>query len=109
MRLTDGSGSRTFASFHRANGFFQPPEAQVDKLMISTCYTPMARIRSTIRSSIQKATYSQETYDYVASRPRCKSNQEGEISVAGGVRRVLPRGVRTKPAAAAEEASKPKP
>jgi hypothetical protein len=51
-----------------------------------------------------------DTYDYVTSRPRLQVNQEGEISVAGGVRRVTAKELSaTKPPAAADETSKPKP
>ena len=61
-------------------------------------------------NSMGLALLMRDTYDYVTSRPRLQVNQEGEISVAGGVRRVTDKELSaSKPAAAADEASKPKP
>ena len=112
MRLTDASGARTFRVFPIGQMVsFSKPEAQVDKL--SDLHVLYANGPHSFNYTVLNPDgdlLMRDTYDYVTSRPRLQVNQEGEISVAGGVRRVTAKELSaTKPPAAADEASKPKP
>ncbi len=112
LRLTDASGARTFRVFPIGQMVsFSRPEAQVDKLSdLHVLYANGPHSFNYTVFNPEGDLLIKETYDYVASRPRLQVNQEGEISVAGGVRRLTAKELSaSKPVAAPDEASKPKP
>ncbi len=111
MRLTDASGARTFRVFPIGQMVsFSKPEAQVDKLSdLHVLYANGPHSFNYTVFNPDGDLLMRDTYDYVTSRPRLQVNQEGEISVAGGVRRATVKELSaTKPPAASDEPPKPK-
>jgi hypothetical protein len=91
LRLTDSSGSRTFRVVPVGQMVsFSRPEAQLDKFNnLHLLYANGPRTFSYSIFSPDAALTSRDIYDLTASRPRLKVNDEGEISVLGGSRRVV--------------------
>ncbi len=101
MRLTDASGARTFRVLPIGQLVsFSRPEGQVDKWSnLHVLYANGAHSFSYTLFNPEGELLVRETYDYVTTRPRLQVNEEGKISVAGGVRRVTAKDVSfTKPA-----------
>lgn len=92
LQVTDESGGTIFKS--RAIGpmiSFSQPEAQMDPSsnLHVLCQTGATAFTYTILNSNGDIT-KQETYDYIGTHPRLAEDTNGNISVAGGVRRLLP-------------------
>jgi len=90
MRLTDGPGLRTFRVFPIGQMVsFSRPEAQLDKgSKLHVLYANGAHSFSYNVFNTEGDLLAHETYDFSASRPRLRVNDEGEISVMGGARRI---------------------
>jgi len=89
MRLTDASGARTFRVFPIGRLLsFSHPEGQLDKASnLHVLYANGPHSFNYTQFNPQGDLLLNETYDYVTSRPRLKVNDEGKISVFGGVKR----------------------
>ena len=112
LRVTDASGSRTLRVFPIGQMIsFSRPEAQVDNLSdLHVLYANGPHSFSYTVFNPDGELVTKDTYDYISSRPRLRVNLDGEISVAGGVRRRSGKELSAnKPAAASDESSKAKP
>ena len=112
LRVTDASGSRTLRVFPIGQMIsFSRPEAQVDNLSdLHVLYANGPHSFSYTVFNPDGELVTKDTYDYISSRPRLRVNLDGEISVAGGVRRRSGKELSAnKPAAASDESSKVKP
>ena len=112
LRVTDASGNRTLRVFPIGQMIsFSRPEAQVDNLSdLHVLYANGPHSFSYTVFNPDGELVTKDTYDYVSSRPRLRVNVDGEISVAGGVRRGSGKELSaTKSAAASDEPPKAKP
>jgi hypothetical protein len=112
LRVTDASGSRTLRVFPIGQMIsFSRPEAQVDNLSdLHVLYANGPHSFSYTVFNPDGELVTKDTYDYISSRPRLRVNLDGEISVAGGVRRRSGKELSANnPAAASDESSKVKP
>ena len=112
LRVTDASGSRTLRVFPIGQMIsFSRPEAQVDNLSdLHVLYANGPHSFSYTVFNPDGELVTKDTYDYISSRPRLRVNLDGEISVAGGVRRRSGKELSANnPAAASDESSKAKP
>jgi len=95
LRLADLSDNNAFRVFQMGPLVsFSPPEAQLDRgSELNTLFQTGARsfLFYVIRPNGDVAI--RQTYDYTSSRPTLRSNDEGRIYVAGGVRRVMPHDI----------------
>lgn len=93
LRLTDSTGSGVLRVFPVAPMVsFSKPEAQLDRV---------SNLHVLNQTGARSFSYSvinpdgdfviQQTYDYSSTRPVLQFDDEGKISVSGGVRRVSPR------------------
>jgi hypothetical protein len=90
LRITDSSGGHTFRVFAIGQMLsFSRPEAQIDKSSkLHVLYANGPHSFSYTVFTPEGDLTARETYDFTASRPRLRVNNEGEISVIGGARRV---------------------
>ena len=90
LRLTDSSGLRAFRVFPIGQMVsFSKPEGQVDKWsVLHVLFADGPHSFSYTVFNPEGDLLLRQTYDYVASRPRLKIDEEGKISVTGGVRRL---------------------
>jgi len=90
LRVTDGSGSKTFRVFPIGTLFsFSRPEFQVDKLSRLHClYENGPHAFSYTIFDPDGDLLVRQTYDFKTTRSRLKVDAEGNISVTGGSRRV---------------------
>ncbi|PYJ00787.1 MAG: hypothetical protein DME25_19820 [Verrucomicrobia bacterium] len=90
LRVTDAGGAKVFRAVPIGTLLnFSRPEAQVDKF---------SNLHVIYQSGPQSFSYSvfnpdgelltRQTHDYIGTRPRLKPDAEGNVLVAGGVRRV---------------------
>jgi hypothetical protein len=90
IRLTDQTGSKTIRVFPIGTLVsFSRPEPQLDKfsnLHVLFANGPQSYSYNVI--SPDGELQSRQTYEYVGTRPRLQPNDDGSISVKGGVRRV---------------------
>jgi hypothetical protein len=90
LRLTDSSGLRALRVFPIGQMVsLSRPEGQVDKL--SELHVLFADGPHTYTYTVfnpDGELLVRQSYDYVASRPRLKADEDGKISVTGGVRRL---------------------
>jgi len=90
LRLTDQSGNKTFRVF-AIGGLvsFSRPEPQLDKvsnLHLLYANGPQTYIYTVFNPNGDLQI--RQTFEYVGTRPRLQPNDDGNISVKGGVRRV---------------------
>lgn len=97
LRLTDLSDNKVFRVFPLGPLVsFNQPEAQVDRSSeLNTLFQTGARsfLFYVIRTDGEVAI--RQTYDYTTTRPMLRSNDEGRIYVAGGIRRMTPNDIPT--------------
>ncbi len=110
VRVTDASGARTFRVF--AVGpivSFSHPEPQVDKFSnLHVLYQDGAHSFLYTVVNPNGEVIARRTYEYVDKRPRLEPDQDGNILVIGGVRRISPNDVPPyKAPTPAEQAPKP--
>ncbi len=73
---------------------FSRPEAEVDNTSrLHVLYQDGPRSFSYNVFDVQGLVSARQTYDYVTNRPHLRNDREGNISVAGGLRRVTPNDV----------------
>ena len=112
LRLTDASGAKTFRVFPIGPMVsFGRPEPQVDKFsnLHLLCQEGPHSFNYTVVNPDGEV-IARRTYDYVDKRPRLQPDQDGEILVTGGVRRISPSDVPPyQPPTPAEEAPSPLP
>jgi hypothetical protein len=112
VRLTDASGTKTFRVFPIGPMVsFGRPEPQVDKFsnLHLLCQEGPHSFNYTVVNPDGEV-IARRTYDYVDKRPRLQPDQDGEILVTGGVRRISPSDVPPyQPPTPAEEAPSPLP
>ncbi|HYE32748.1 MAG TPA: hypothetical protein VEH27_15075 [Methylomirabilota bacterium] len=91
LRLTDGSGSRTFRVFPLGGLVsFSSPEKQLDETSrLHVLHQYGARAFNYAVVSPDGELIKQERYDMAATRPTLKMNSEGEIIVVGGVKKAI--------------------
>lgn len=89
LRVTDGSGGRTFRVFPIGQMIsFSRPEAQVDKSCnLHVFYANGPHSFSYNVFNPDGDLTARDTYEFTASRPRLRVDDEGQISVTGGARR----------------------
>jgi hypothetical protein len=91
LRLTDESGSKSIRVFPIGSLVsFSRPEPQLDKssnLHVLYASGPQSYIYTVFNPDGD--TLIHQTYEYVDSRPRLQPHDDGNISVKGGVRRVM--------------------
>jgi len=91
FRLTDQSSSKTIKVFPLGPLVsFSHPEPQLDKfsnLHVLFANGPQSYSYSVLTPDGELQT--RQTYEYVGTRPRLQANDDGTISVKGGVRRVM--------------------
>jgi hypothetical protein len=112
VRLTDASGARTFRVFPVGPMVsFGRPEAQVDKFSnLHLLHQDAAHTFRYLVVNPDGEIIARRTYDYLDKRPRLQPDADGNVLIAGGVRRVTPGDVPpSMPATPAEEAPKPLP
>lgn len=92
IRVTDGTGLRTFRVFPIGQMVsFSRPEAQLDKASnLHVLYANGAHSFSYNVFNTEGDLLARETYDFSASRPRLRVDDEGHISVLGGAHRLAP-------------------
>ena len=90
FRLTDDSGARTFRVFPIGQMVsFSRPDPQVDKLSnLHVLYQSGPQSYSYTALNPEGELIARQVYDYVGTRPRLQPNEDGSISVMGGVRRL---------------------
>ena len=90
MRLTDGTGMRTFRVFPIGQMVsFSRPEAQIDKeSKLHVLYANGAHSFSYSVFNTEGDLLVREMYDFSGSRPRLRGDDQGQISVVGGAHRV---------------------
>ena len=97
LRLADLSDNKVFRVFPLGPLVsFSRPEAQLDRSSeLSTLFQTGARsfLFYVIRPDGEVAI--RQTYDYTTTRPTLRSNDEGRIYVAGGIRRLTPNDIPT--------------
>ena len=95
VRLTDGSGARTFRVFPIGPMVsFGRPEPQVDKFSnLHLLYQVGPHSFNYTVINPDGEIIARRTYDYVDKRPRLQPDTEGKILVTGGVRRPTPQDV----------------
>jgi hypothetical protein len=70
---------------------FSQPEAQLDRLnQLHVLYASGARVYTYTVVNPDCDIVQQENYDYFNTRPRLQTDDSGNITVIGGVRRVKP-------------------
>ncbi len=91
LRLTDASGARTFRVFPIGSMVsFSRPDPQLDRWSnLHLLYQNGPRSFSYTVFNPQGEMVVRQTYEYTDTRPRLKVNEEGTISVVGGVRRPM--------------------
>src|SRR6266542_1288348 len=105
LRLTDRSENRVFRVFPLGPLVsFSQPEAQLDKAStLHVLFQTGARSFLFHVINPEGELVLRQTYEYTETRPRLRSNGEGNIYVAGGVRRLtasdLPMSLTSHPAA----------
>jgi hypothetical protein len=90
LRVTDGTGARTLRVFPIGQMIsFSRPEAQLDKgSNLHVLYANGPHSFSYNIFNPEGELTSRDIYDFASSRPRLAINDEGEIAVKGGARRV---------------------
>jgi hypothetical protein len=90
LRITDASGGKTFKVFAiGAMVSFSRPEPQLDRFNnLHVLYQTGPRTYSYNVFSPDGDVITQQTYDYVNSRPRLSLDADGNIAVRGGVHRL---------------------
>jgi hypothetical protein len=98
LRVTDASGARPFRVFPIGQMVsFSRPEGQVDKWSdLHVIYANGPHSYSYTVFNPDGDVLVRQTYDYVNSRPRLRANDDGKISVVGGVRRLTAQDIPTK-------------
>ena len=113
LRVTDSSGAKTFRVFSIGSMVsFSRPEPQVDKLSnLHVLYQNGAHTFSYTVFNPDGELLTRDTYDMANNAHlRLQSDAEGEISVAGGIRRMTANDLSApKPATPPDDAQKPKP
>ena len=109
LRLTDASEDKSFRVFPIGQMVsFSQPEGQVDKSSnLHVLYANGPHSYSYTVFNPDGDLVVRETYDYRASRPRLHMDQEGKISVAGGVRRLSSKDLPASKPATTEPAAPP--
>jgi len=90
LRVMDGSGSKVFRVIPIGGILsFSRPEPQIDKHSnLHLLYQNWAHSSSYTVFNPNGELLERETYDYSDSRPRLQVDEQGRISVVGGVRRI---------------------
>jgi hypothetical protein len=90
LRLTDSSGAHTFRVFPIGQMIsFSRPEAQIDKLSnLHVLYANGPHTFSYTVFNPDGDLTARDVYDFTTSRPKLRVNNEGQVSVNGGARRV---------------------
>jgi len=90
FRLTDSTGAKTIRVFPIGTLVsFSRPEPQLDKLSnLHVLFANGAQSYGYNVFSPDGELQTRQTYEYVGTRPRLQPNDDGSISVKGGVRRV---------------------
>jgi hypothetical protein len=90
LRLTDATGDRVLKVFPLGPMVsFGSPEHQIDKeSQLHVLYQNGARSYSYAVISPDGDTLIRQTYDIASSRPRLQLNEQGQVVVAGGARRI---------------------
>lgn len=90
LRLTDSSGARTFRVFPIGQMVsFSRPEAQLDKSSnLHVLYANGPHSFSYTVFNPEGDLTARDIYEFTATRPRLRVNDEGQITVNGGARRV---------------------
>ena len=91
LRLTDGTGAKALRVFPIGQLVsFSRPDPQVDRLSnLHVLYANGPHSYSYTLFDPDGELLRREIYDYVGSRPRLQPDEEGNIKVVGGVRRVV--------------------
>jgi hypothetical protein len=107
LRLTDASETKAFRVERLGTLMsFSRPEHQVDRSSnLHVLFATGPRTYLYFEFGPEGTLVNRETYDYVDSRPRLKGDEEGKISVAGGLRR---NPATTDPASQSDDVSAPK-
>lgn len=90
VRVLDGAGAKTFSvrSIGRLVSFSQP-ETQLDKFSrLHVLWQTGARAFAYRIVNPDGEVIGQQTYDYTATRPKLRMNEDGKIIVSGGARRL---------------------
>jgi len=111
LRLTDASEDKSFRVFPIGQMVsFSRPEGQVDKSSsLHVLYANGPHSYSYTIFNPDGDLVGRETFDYATSRPRLHVDQEGKISVVGGVRRFTPKDLPAAKPAVAEPPAAPEP
>lgn len=111
LRLTDASEDKSFRVFPIGQMVsFSRPEGQVDHSSnLHVLYANGPHSYSYTVFNPDGDLVVRETFDYTTSRPRLHVDQEGKISVAGGVRRLTPKDLPTTKPATTEPPAPPAP
>jgi len=89
VRITESSGKTVKVFPVGSIVSFSHPEPQVDKASnLHLLYQDRPHSYSYTVCDLQGEVIARQTYDYVDKRPRMRLNDEGEISVIGGTRRI---------------------
>ncbi len=110
LRVTDATESKVFKVFPIGPMVsFGQPEPQLDKLSnLHVLYQDGPRSYNYIVINPDGEMTVRQTYDYVNSRPRLQANDEGKITVIGGMRRLTSSDV-PQSKVSTENAQRPKP
>jgi hypothetical protein len=95
LRLTDVTGNRVYRVVPIGMVFsFSHPEPRIDKFSnLHLFYQNWAHSFSYTVFNPNGEILEQQTYDYTDTRPRLQVDEEGRISVVGGMRRVTSNGL----------------
>ena len=107
LRVTDGYGRAIRVLNMGPMLSFSRPEPQVDKLSnLHVLYQNGPGSYSYTVFNLEGQVLTHQTYDYLVTRPRLKLDDNGNVTVAGGVRRVAASDVPTPTREELEQATK---
>jgi hypothetical protein len=110
LRVTDSSGLKIYRTVPVGNVLsFSRPEPRLDRLSnLHLLYQSWAHSFSYSVYNPEGELMTRQTFDYSDSRPRLQADEEGNVSVVGGVRRLTSKD-RPEPAARPQEAQPQEP